>query len=178
MSEFDIHVNPHPGTLPPPWYRPPPDVMKGPTRSADSIVFGLLIDNEAAREWFKNAYKYELRSDHSEDLSITIQLKKLVIEKGIAFGCCAAPRRLESLVSDFLVITQIEHGPFIHDGPETYEEVLEEHRRPIPGAKEEGVKARLHKELGKQTGPVTSLAPIGLFILFRNQHLWLQELLH
>lgn len=54
--------------------------MKGPTRSAASIVFGLFIDNEVAREWFKNAYKYELCSDHSEDLSITMQLKKLVIE--------------------------------------------------------------------------------------------------
>jgi len=73
----------------------------------------------------------------------------LVIEKGIAFGCCAAPRRQESAVSDFLVITQIQHGPFLHDGPEAYEEVLQEDRRPIPGVRDEEVKAWLKKELGK-----------------------------
>ena len=148
MSEINIHVNPHPGSLPPPWYRPPPGVMKGPTRIRDSIIFGLLIDNEAGREWFKKTYQYELLGDHSQDLNISTRLNKLVIEKDIAFGCCSAPRRLE-LVSDFLVITQIERGPFMHDGPETYEEVLQEDRRPIPSVKEEGVKTWLDKELGK-----------------------------
>ena len=148
MSKFNIHVNPYPGNLPPPWYRPPPGVMKGPTRIQDSIVFGLLIDNEDGRAWFKKTYDYELRSDHRQDISIPIQLNDLVIEKDMAFGCCAAPRRLE-LVSDYLVITQIERGPFIHDGPETYDEVLQEDRRPIPGVKEEKVKAWLEKEVGK-----------------------------
>ena len=149
MSEVDIHVNPYPGTLPPPYYRPPPGVVKGPTRRARSIIFGLLIDNEVGREWIKKAYDYELQSDHSEDLTIYMQLEKLAIEKGIAFGCCAAPRRLEALVADVLVITQIQSGPFTYDGPETYEEVLEEDRRPVPGVKEEEVKVWLEQELGK-----------------------------
>lgn len=74
--------------------------------------------------------------------------KTLVIEKGMAFGCCPAPRRLE-LVDDYLVITQIERGPFIHDGPETYDEVLQEDRRAVPGLKEEKVKTWLEKEVGK-----------------------------
>ena len=42
--------------------------------------------------------------------------------------------------SDALVITQIERNPFIHDGPEMYDEVLQEDRRLIPGLKEEKVK--------------------------------------
>jgi hypothetical protein len=71
----------------------------------------------------------------------------LVIEKDI-LPLGAVPRRLE-LVSDYLVITQIERGPFIHDGPETYDEVLQEDRRPVPGLKEEKVKAWLEKEIGK-----------------------------
>ena len=151
MSKFnhDIHVNPHPpGILPPPWYRPPPGVMKGPTRSQDSIIFGLLIDNDDGRAWFKKTFHHELLSDHSQDLGIVLQLDDLVTEKDMAFGCCPAPRRLE-LVSDALVITQIERGPFIHDGPETYDEVLQEDRRPIPGLKEEKVKGWLENEVGK-----------------------------
>jgi len=149
MSNFNIHINPHPEILPPPWYRPPPGVMKGPTRTGDSVIFGLLIDYEVAREWIKKTYKYELRSDHSEDITIPYKFNKLVLEKGIAFGCCAAPRRLESLVSDTLVITQIERGPFIHDGPDAYDEVLQEDHKPIPGVKEEEVKTWLEEELGK-----------------------------
>jgi hypothetical protein len=74
MSKFNIHVNPYPEILPPPWYRPPPGVTKGPTRIEDSIIFGLLIDYEEGRAWFKKTYDYELRSDHSEDLGIVRQL--------------------------------------------------------------------------------------------------------
>lgn len=71
-------------------------------------------------------------------LGISFQLDDLVIEKDMAFGC------------DYLVITQIERGPFIHDGQETiYDDVLEEDRRPIPGLKEEKIKAWLEKEVGK-----------------------------
>ena len=40
-----------------------------------------------------------------------------------------AARRLEFLVSDFLIITQIEHGRFIHDGPETYSGTLQAYSR-------------------------------------------------
>ena len=150
MSEFhlDIHVNPNPNTLPPPWYRAPSGVMKGPKRIEDSIIFGLLIDNEDGRAWFKKTYDYELNSNHSEDLGICLQLDDLVKEKEMAFGCCPAQRRLE-LVSDVLVITQLERGPFIHDGPEGYDEVLQEDRKPIPGQKEEKVKAWLENEVGK-----------------------------
>ena len=145
---MSIHVNPHPGTLLPPWYHPPAGVTKGPTRFLDSIIFSILIDNEEGHAWFKKVYDCELDSDHSQDLSITIQLDDLVIEKGISFGCCPAPRRLE-VVSDFLVITQIERGPFIHDGPEAYDKVLQDDLRPIPGVKEKNVKAWLEKEVGK-----------------------------
>ena len=67
-----------------------------------SIIFGLLIDNEVGREWIKKTYNYDPCADHTEDLTIIMQLRKLVMEKGIALGCCAAPRRLEALVSDAL----------------------------------------------------------------------------
>ena len=114
----------------------------------DSIIFDLLIDNEDGRAWFKKACNYELPCNHKQDLNIPFRLNHIVIEKNMAFGCCPAPRRLE-LVSDCLVITQIERGPFIHDGPESYDEVLQEDRRPIPGVKEKKVKAWLEKEVGK-----------------------------
>ena len=119
-----------------------------PLWSHRAIVFGLLIDNEEGRTWFKKTYDYELRSDHKQDLSIPIHLGDLVKEKDMAFGCCFAPRRLE-LVSDVLIITQIERGPFTHDGPQAYDEVLQENRRPIPGQKEEKVKTWLENEVGK-----------------------------
>lgn len=45
------------------------------------------------------------------------------------------------------VITQTERGPFIHDGPDAYEEVLQEDCRPIPGVKEEEVKEWLDKRI-------------------------------
>ena len=141
MSDICVHH-------PPPWYRPPPGVTKGPKRSLEYIIFGLFIDNEEGRIWFNKTYDYELPIDHSEDLSVAMKLDDVVSEKGMAFGGTAAPRRLE-LVSDFLVITQIERGPFTHDGPQRYEEVLQEDHRPIPGQKEEKVKAWLENEVGK-----------------------------
>ncbi len=113
------------------------------------IISGLLIDNEKGRGWFRESYEYELSSDHLEDLNIPTRLKQLVTDKGIAFGCCAAPRRLDSSVCDFLVITEIQFGPFVNDGPDAYEEVLQTDLWPIPGVKEEEAKARLEKELGK-----------------------------
>ena len=133
---------------PPPWYRAPPGVTKGPKRTQIFIIFGILIDNEDGRAWFKETYDFELPSDHRQDLSVTIQLDDLVKEKDMAFGCTAATRRLD-LFSDVLVITQIERGPFTHDGPQAYDEVLQEDRRPIPGQKEEKVKAWLENEVGK-----------------------------
>jgi hypothetical protein len=72
----------------------------------------------------------------------------LVKEKDMAFGCTSAQRRLE-VVTDFLVITQIERGPFTHDDPQEYEEVLQEDCWPIPGQKEEEIKAWLENEVGK-----------------------------
>jgi len=149
MSGPNIHVNPHPGTLPPPNYRPPPGVTKGRPRMQDFIISGPLIDNETGRRWFQQTYQYELSSDHCEDLNIPMRLKELVTDEGIAFGCCAAPRRLDSSVCDFLVITEIQFGPFVNNGPDYYEEVLQEDLRPIPGVKEEKANAWLLKELGK-----------------------------
>jgi hypothetical protein len=110
--------------------------------------FGLLIDSEDGRAWIKKAYNCELRSDHSQDIIIPVQHNDLVKEKDMAFGCSPVQRRLE-LVLHFLVFTQIERGPFIHDGPKTYDEVLQDDRRPIPGQKEEKVKAWLVNEVGK-----------------------------
>lgn len=49
------------------------------------------------------------------------------------------------LLSSLVLITKIERGPFIHNGPEIYDEALQEDRRHIPGQKEE---KRLEKEVG------------------------------
>ena len=169
MSDSDIYVKQ------PPWYRAPPGVTKGPKRTQEYIIFGLFINNEEGRAWLKETYNCELSIDHKQDLNVPVQLNKLVKEKDMAFGCTSAPRRLE-VVSDFLVITQIEFGPFTHDGPQAYDEVLQEDRRPIPGHKEVKVKAWLENEVGKLKF-LSSLAS-GSLTLFRNQNEWLQELLH
>ena len=114
--------------------------MKGPN-AWKIIIFGLLIDNEDGHARFKKTYYCELL------LVIPIELEDLVKEKDPAFGCNPVQRRLE-LELDFLVITQIERGPFAHDGPEAYDEVLQEDRNPIPN-QEEKIKAWLENELGK-----------------------------
>lgn len=157
MSELNIHVNPHPKSLPPPYYRPAPGVTQGHPRKQDFIISGPLIDNEEGRRWFRTCFQYELSSDHLEDLNIPTRLKKLIIDEGIAFGCCAAPRRLDPCVCDFLVITDIQFGPFVNDGPDNYEEVLQEDLRPTPGVKDEEAKAWLLNELGKQIASILQI---------------------
>jgi len=147
-NDADICINARPPwELPRPWYRPPPGVTKGPPRSLDSIIAGPLFSNDEGRRWFKDTHNYELAKNHSQDLNICSRLEDLVVEKGIAFGCAAAPRRFESGVCDFIIITQIHHGPFTNDGPECYEEVLQAEIKPVPGVKEETVKAWLKEEL-------------------------------
>ena len=150
-NDSNICINARPAwELPRPWYRPPPGVTKGQPRRLDSIIAGPLFSNDEGRRWFKDTYNnYELAKNHSQDLNICTRLEDLVVEKGIAFGCAAAPRRFESGICDFIIITQIHHGPFTNDGPECYEEVLQEEIKPIPGVKEEEVKAWLKKELGQ-----------------------------
>ena len=149
-TSLNIYENPHPkGALPPPWYRPAPDITKGPTRTRACIVAGLLITNDEGRRWFKEKYDYPLPDHHRQDMNITMRLKALLEEKGIALGCRTAPRRLESLVADFLVITQIIKGPFVHDGPQSYEEVYQEDRKPISGVTEENIRTRLKEEFGE-----------------------------
>jgi hypothetical protein len=128
------------------------------------IISGPLIDNEKGRSWFKKRFKYELSSDHLEDLNIPTRLKKFVTDKGIAFGCCAAPRRLDPFVCDFLVITDIQIGPFVNDGPDGYEEVLQTDLRPIPGVKDEEAKAWLLKELGKQIASILQILDRSYFL--------------
>ena len=166
-TSVNIFENPHPeGALPPPWYRPPPGVTKGPTRTRACIVAGLLITNDEGRRWFKQKYNYQLADHHGQDLNVLIRLEDLVKEKGIAFGCFTAPRRLESDVTDTLVITQIIEGPFVHDGPQSYEEVYEEDRKPVPGVREEEIKVQLKNEFSERGFPTTtSPLPNSLFFL-------------
>jgi len=152
-NTVDIHHNPYPpGQLPPPWYRPPAHVTKGPTRTFSCIIGGLLIDNAEGRRWFKDTYGRELAAHGRQDMNVYLRLRKLFPEKGIdAFTCVLAPRRMESAIEDFLVITHVETGSFENDGPLAYEEVLQEERRPIPGVKEERVKAQLKEAFGIET---------------------------
>ena len=120
----------------------------------------------------RNPCNYELQKDHKQDLSVPIQLDGLVKEKDVAFGCCSG---LE-LVSDVLVMNVIRVRLItnwtwsFYDGPQSYDEVLQEDRRPILSQKEEKLKAWLENEVGKQTF-LGSLAP--RFITpFRNQNEW------
>ncbi|KAG6812467.1 hypothetical protein H0H92_002732 [Tricholoma furcatifolium] len=156
ITKFDPNLTIHDrgapeGQLPFPWYRPPPEVTEGPRRLRSSIVGGLLISNDEGRRWYKEMSNIELADHHRQDRSVNLKLAKQLVEKGIdAYDACTAPRRFD-IVHDFLVITHIVHGPFIHDGPEHYEEVLDEDRKPTPGAKEEKAKADLLSKLGIKT---------------------------
>ena len=80
------------------------------------------------------------------------------------------PRRLESQLSDFLVITQVIRGPFVHDGPEMYEEVYDVEQQPIEGVKEMEVKEHLKKNLGEYLSLNTSDSHDSPFVFFRTQH--------
>ena len=170
MSARNIHKNPHPPeALPPPWYLPPPNVTRGPKRARACIIGGLLVDHDEGHRWFKAFYNYDLPNHHRQDLNIPIWLEKLFLEQGIALGCSFTPRRLESQLSDFLVITQVIRGPFVHDGPEMYEEVYDLERQPIEGVNETEVKDLLKKNLGVYLSLNTSDSHDSLRFL-RTQH--------
>ncbi|KAG6823346.1 hypothetical protein H0H92_010548 [Tricholoma furcatifolium] len=146
MPEPDIHERGD-GALPPPWYRPPADVTKGPMRTRTSIIAGLVIRNDEARRWYYENYKVQL--SNNRDVNVIVKLRRLLSEKGIdAYDISFAPRRMDPYVSDFLIITQIDTGLFTHDGPEAYEEVYDEGRKPIEGVTEETVKAQLLSKFG------------------------------
>ena len=70
------------------------------------------------------------------DFSVPIRLDDLVTKEKdmglMVFG---------SLYQMFLS-SQIERGSFIHDGPQAYDEVLQEDRRAIPGQKPGGGKSK------------------------------------
>ncbi|KAF5378132.1 hypothetical protein D9615_007570 [Tricholomella constricta] len=150
---IDIFHNPHPeGVLPPPFYRPPSSVVTGRRRTRSCIIGGLLIDNDEGRRWFKDTYNIELADHHREDMNVRLRLIPLLKEKNIdAYSCHTAPRRLEGVVCDWLIVTHIQLGPFVHSGPDYYEEVYDEDVKPVPGVKEEKVKAQLKKEIGIET---------------------------
>ncbi|KAG6843694.1 hypothetical protein H0H87_001558, partial [Tephrocybe sp. NHM501043] len=145
-SNIDIHDR---GTdpLPPPWYRPRPGVTEGPKRLATSIIGGLLIDNDEGRRWFNEKSNVELASNHSQDINVNLKLIDAMAQEGIPLNCVTAPRRLESAVSDFLIITHIQRGRFVHSGPEAYDEVYDEDKKPIPGVNEDEIKAALFDKL-------------------------------
>ncbi|KAG6827604.1 hypothetical protein H0H92_011143 [Tricholoma furcatifolium] len=149
MPDIDIHDR-GAGALPVPCYRPAPGDTKGLRRTRASIIGGLLIDNDEGRRWFKEKYDVEL-ADHrynGRDINVNLRIRRLLEEEGIdAYHICTAPRRFES-VCGFLIITHIERGPFIREGPEAYEEVYDEVLKPVPGLKEEQVRADLLLKLG------------------------------
>lgn len=152
MSATKIHENPHPPeVLPPPWHLPPPNATRGSKRARACIIGGFLVDHDEGHRRFKAFYNYDLPDHHRQDLNIPIRLEKLVLEQGIALGCTFAPSRLESHLPDFLAITQVIRGPFIHDGPEMSEEVYDVERQPIEGVKETEVKEHLKESLGLNT---------------------------
>ncbi|KAG6825079.1 hypothetical protein H0H92_004760 [Tricholoma furcatifolium] len=146
MPEPDIHERGD-GALPPPWYRPPADVTKGPMRTRTSIIAGLVIRNDEARRWYYENYKVQL--SNNRDVNVIVKLRRLLSEKGIdAYDISFAPRRMDPYVSDFLIITQIDARLFTHDGPEGYEEVYDEDRKPIKGVRESNVEAQLLANFG------------------------------
>ncbi|KAF5378109.1 hypothetical protein D9615_007563 [Tricholomella constricta] len=105
--------------------------------------------NDEGRRWFKDTYNIELADHHRQDGNVRLRLNPLLKEKNIdAYSCHTAPRRLEGVICDWLIVTQILLGPFVHNGPDYYEEVYDEKMKPVPGVKEEKVKAQLKKEFG------------------------------
>lgn len=132
-----------------PWYRPPPGVTKGTPRMFGSINAGLIISNDEGRRWFKEKYGRDLLDDHRADLNVPLRLAGILRENGIAQGCIFAPRRSDPFISDFLVITQHFVGRWMNDGPDNYDEVLDEDVKPKETVVEERVKEWLLEELGQ-----------------------------
>ncbi|KXN84935.1 hypothetical protein AN958_11918 [Leucoagaricus sp. SymC.cos] len=153
----DIYPNPAaPDAIPPPWYRPPSGVTKGRPHLRNCIKAGLIISNEEGRRWFEQRFGVRLADHHRQDCNVPLRLNGLVQEAGIAVGCSFAPRRQESGVSDFLVITQTQYGQWMNDGPDNYEEVFQEELKPHPSVHEDKVKDRLENELGSWAPSSTS----------------------
>jgi len=149
QSNTEIYPNPDaPDAIPRPWYRPPPGVTNGRPRLPNCIKAGLIISNEEGRRWFEQQYGARLADHHRQDSNIPLRLNRILQEGGIAVGCSFAPRRHESGVSDFVVITQTQYGRWMNDGPENYEEVFQEEMKPHPSALEDKAKYRLENELG------------------------------
>ncbi|EKM78311.1 hypothetical protein AGABI1DRAFT_114623 [Agaricus bisporus var. burnettii JB137-S8] len=146
---------------------PESDGKKGTLRQKSCIIGGLFIENNEGRRWFKDTFGHELASNHSEDVSILMALMKDLEPHGIdARGVSfVAPWpdfhtkdvSLECSTFDFLVITYVERGPFLYDGPNGCEFVLDEQRKPLPGVKEAHVKEQLKKEFGIETTGYKSL---------------------
>jgi hypothetical protein len=112
------------------------------------INAGLIISNEEGRCWFERKYEIKLAEHHRQDSNIPLCLNRIIQDAGITIGCCFAPRRNESAVSDFLVITQMQRGEWMNDGPENYEEVFNKEWQQHPSTCEEEAKQWLEKELG------------------------------
>ncbi|KAG6855275.1 hypothetical protein H0H87_005617, partial [Tephrocybe sp. NHM501043] len=108
-------------------------ITKGPKHLATSIISGLLIDNDEGYRWFKEKFNAKLTSDHSEHINVNLQLINTMAQKDIPLNCVTAPCRLESAVSNFLTITHVQTGCFVHNVPEAYDEVYDEDKKPIPG---------------------------------------------
>lgn len=101
---------------------------------------------------------------HRQNSNIPLRLNTLVREAGIAIGCCFAPRRHESSVSDFLVITQMQRGEWINDGPDNYEEVYQEDLKCHSSAIEDEAKQRLENEMGLWAPLYGLLTPLSVGI--------------
>ncbi|KAG6825900.1 hypothetical protein H0H92_001931 [Tricholoma furcatifolium] len=116
-----------------------------------SIIAGLVFHENEGSRWISENFNVQL-AGYVLGANIRLKLQPLLSKEGIdAYGICRAPRRLESDVSDFLIVTQIDSLPFTHNGHKANEEVDDEALKPIKGVKEDNVKAQLLAKFGITT---------------------------
>ncbi|KAJ7215670.1 hypothetical protein B0H12DRAFT_1241972 [Mycena haematopus] len=110
------------------------------------------IPNEEGVRWFGQTYDRELRKDHCADVSVRMELERILTEvEGEPLGVEYAPCR-DTPWYDFLAATQLENGIWEHDNPHGINEVsLPEHQMKGDSAREERMCGILRK-LGLQPG--------------------------
>jgi hypothetical protein len=110
------------------------------------MVGGIHIPNEEGVRWYERKYGRELPKDHRGDMSVRMELERILTEEeGEPLGVEYAPRR-DAHWYDFLAATQLERGVWEHYNPDGIDEVfLPEQQMKGESAREDQMRETLRK---------------------------------
>ncbi|KAJ7735868.1 hypothetical protein DFH07DRAFT_967058 [Mycena maculata] len=116
------------------------------------MVGGIHIPNEEGVRWYERKYGRELPKDHRGDMSVRMELERILTEEeGEPLGVEYAPR-CDAHWYDFLAATQLARGVWEHYNPDGIDEVfLPEQQMKGESAREDQMRETLCK-LGLQPG--------------------------